>query len=808
MENIDKNISPKDEPEDLSRAITKEYLNKLNLKKEENKVSTPSPIAKSNFQQLKQKILQENKTKIKKTTEQQQDTLPLTLTEEERAKLESFLSQIQPCMIEGEVSEEEINNCKITDPANVRAYCKVSGETTLISPFNENVEDDLINRAKIVLFFESEYLRGINQLPFGIFNKNRTGVGATSLELRSERNSIIVCPTRALAYNKYRKDPEVLMYVGGPIGSIKKSINKEQVKNYIEKMEGKNVFKKFLVVADSLPVVLSSLKDKGEKPDDYFLMVDEIDSLQSDSSFRPVAEDIIDYYLKHPEEKRCLLSATIKEFSHPELAKIPVIHAEFKTPKNREIKVIHSTYPDSTVVKHVLSIIKDNNQKVVIAYNSIASIKIIIKLLEKEKGEDISNKIAVLCGTYGKEEVNEYYATLQEDKLPNQINFITSAYFVGVDIKEDFHLVSVANVKRPQTLLSMEKLAQIAGRCRKTLLSDTIIYNIKGGKEKVTYQAYRQKLEEEAQMLLAVMENLEQIEKEKPRFKYLFEKVRDAIKNTEIEGVKGLVRKNIEQQYTISYLLIDSLCEKHELLGDLYCKYGRLENLIKTSQMGNIIDINWDNKASSRKEELKELQAEQRREQQYKTSLELAEARQQVMNMEEGNWDALDKMINESNHEVKKFLTRIKMLGAHTQWGLLAKHLLVTKGDTTRNQRKDEFEKFYLGVKYWALDADNKFKIMINSCFETGKSYTSEDIENNLQDIFNNWGIPVKLPKNQGIKLFRKLIHAERDESYKGKNKPYIIKGEYINHLFEGQKPKLSLHKDIDFTKFFQQDLP
>ena len=141
-------------------------------------------------------------------------------------------------------------------------------------------------------------------------------------------------------------------------------------------------------------------------------------------------------------------------------------------------------------------------------------LKIIIKLLEKEKGEDISNKIAVLCGTYGKEEVNEYYATLQEDKLPNQINFITSAYFVGVDIKEDFHLVSVANVKRPQTLLSMEKLAQIAGRCRKTLLSDTIIYNIKGGKEKVTYQAYRQKLEEEAQMLLAVMENLEQIEKE------------------------------------------------------------------------------------------------------------------------------------------------------------------------------------------------------------------------------------------------------------------------------------------------------
>ena len=67
MENIDKNISPKDEPEDLSRAITKEYLNKLNLKKEDNKVSPPSPIAKSSYQQLEQKKLQENETKIKKT---------------------------------------------------------------------------------------------------------------------------------------------------------------------------------------------------------------------------------------------------------------------------------------------------------------------------------------------------------------------------------------------------------------------------------------------------------------------------------------------------------------------------------------------------------------------------------------------------------------------------------------------------------------------------------------------------------------------------------------------------------------------
>ena len=38
--------------------------------------------------------------------------------------------------------------------------------------------------------------------PYGLIKKNRTGVGATTLELNSPRNSIIVVPTKALAYNK------------------------------------------------------------------------------------------------------------------------------------------------------------------------------------------------------------------------------------------------------------------------------------------------------------------------------------------------------------------------------------------------------------------------------------------------------------------------------------------------------------------------------------------------------------------------------------------------------------------------------
>ncbi|MDC2307980.1 hypothetical protein, partial [Bacteroides stercoris] len=35
---------------------------------------------------------------------------------------------------------------------------------------------------------------------------------------------------------------------------------------------------------------------------DYFLMVDEIDVLQTDNNFRPQLENVIDYYFMFPEE--------------------------------------------------------------------------------------------------------------------------------------------------------------------------------------------------------------------------------------------------------------------------------------------------------------------------------------------------------------------------------------------------------------------------------------------------------------------------------------------------------------------------
>ena len=261
--------------------------------------SPQKALAKVKYETIKQQVKENRETQQahllakqissgKETSKIQQNTPPTTPSDEKLKTLQAIINstplhETNPEILEG------INNCTIIDPSIV---------TLQVEPISNSGDEDNTShqREKGILIFESEYLEGIDQLPFGIFNKNRTGVGATSLELRSERNSIIVCPTRALAYNKYRNHPDKYLYVGSPIGSLNTTTSNSSINEYMDMINNKEkMFKKFLVVADSLHLVINYLKNRGENLEDYFLMIDEIDSLQSDSSFRPVAEDVIDY---------------------------------------------------------------------------------------------------------------------------------------------------------------------------------------------------------------------------------------------------------------------------------------------------------------------------------------------------------------------------------------------------------------------------------------------------------------------------------------------------------------------------------
>jgi hypothetical protein len=73
---------------------------------------------------------------------------------------------------------------------------------------------------------------------------------------------------------------------------------------------------------------------------DYFLLIDEIDSFQLDSTFRRSMEMTLDYYKLFEKDKRAMISATRIDFTDPILAKEPITFIKYDNQKPRNITVV------------------------------------------------------------------------------------------------------------------------------------------------------------------------------------------------------------------------------------------------------------------------------------------------------------------------------------------------------------------------------------------------------------------------------------------------------------------------------------
>lgn len=106
-----------------------------------------------------------------------------------------------------------------------------------------------------------------NSLPYGIVKKCVPGIGATTLALDQQRDTILVMPTKKLAYQKYLygrdKCPyhHKFLYVGSDIPEANcKSPTDEEIRNFIAtKRESHSFYLKIIVVADSLRRVMEQI---------------------------------------------------------------------------------------------------------------------------------------------------------------------------------------------------------------------------------------------------------------------------------------------------------------------------------------------------------------------------------------------------------------------------------------------------------------------------------------------------------------------------------------------------------------------
>ncbi len=407
--------------------------------------------------------------------------------------------------------------------------------------------------------------KAFKKLPSGLIDKTYTGIGGTSMELDCDRDSIVVVPYNNIADSKAKQlsvtqNYRVFKFTKDKIRSANKistvSVCKESVQDYIEstRREGKPL--KFICVNDQLSSLEACSAELGLNFKQFFLLLDEIDSMQEQSGFRNVMDDTLDIYKKHPKRKRAMLTATMQEFSDPGLAKEKRWKILMTDAAKAPIHMVESITPLEEIVMRVLQILDMNEDKIVIACNHIASaLQLAITITEKNTKVSLS----IMSSFTSRTLVSPYYGTLSEDGiLPSRVNIITAAYFNGCDILEQYHSIIYLAAQTPSLRLSPEAVYQISGRARKGVMSNTIILNRSSGYEEYKIHS-REELLELGSDSCAFAIGLKYMNKSKSSVsRYMVEQVHGLLVNGN-KDQPGLFYKTKQGDYVISYLKVDNI---------------------------------------------------------------------------------------------------------------------------------------------------------------------------------------------------------------------------------------------------------
>ena len=598
----------------------------------------------------------------------------------------------------------------------------------------------------------------LTKMPHGLVDKKIPGIGATTLEINSKRNSIIVFPTKALAYGKHSKHPNTL-YVGSEIKGEK--VTNQQIEEYL----AKDGYKKLLVVADSLGRLLGII---GKNYKDYFLMIDEIDVLQTDNNFRPQLENVIDYYLMFPLKNRCMVTATMKEFINPLLKKECKFSITWIYNARRDVKLLHTNNTTQTVIEEIISHPRD---KIFIAYNSILQIQNILSTLDEETRKEC----AILCSEASIKEAGEYFAPKlgDNDTLPARINFATCCYFTGIDIEDSYHLITVSDVRRSHSMLTLDRMTQIHGRCRKDngVLSETIIYNTLGYVSVMeSMEKYTATLLNKAQKVLKVLESADTISQGDYTLTDLFAIIKEAIREKAQERIAGnelinLTRKDIYGKNVPAYLNIDYIIERT----DLYASYFMPETLKEV--LGKQVNIiSYKSLPHGVSPEQNSIEKTNKDAQNKLTDSYIQEAIDNIKVLSttgQLNDNTLHLYIRQSRSRTKIFLERFIKLYKYVDLDSLLHQLW-----EIRTSNSIAYKNLNNAVMYWALDEEHPFKVAIRRSFTLNKSYSASEIQEILAPIVQYHLHKVLKPRKY-VALLKSIYATDRTSGNK-----YTIRGE------------------------------
>ena len=318
----------------------------------------------------------------------------------------------------------------------------------------------------MVTLNKGQYLSDVmHEIPTNcILSKRIPGCGATTLELKTNHNSIIIVPNVPVINSKCQKNENIL--------GVFERIDEQEIVEYLKSHQ----CYKIMTTPESFPKVKNACERCGLNIyRDFFLLDDECHQLVKDVDYR---EDIVkpmDDFFRF--KRKALVSATPIGFSDPRFKNFKTIEVCANYDYQQKIQVIH-TYSIAKTVTEYLESHKDN--KVCIFFNSVDGIYSLMTQL------DILDNATVYCAPKSRFKLKSEhgftnaYDIWSADTM-KQYNFFTGRFYTAFDLeleheKPDLLMITDPHLS-PYTILDVDTdCIQICGRFRHGISSATHIY--------------------------------------------------------------------------------------------------------------------------------------------------------------------------------------------------------------------------------------------------------------------------------------------------------------------------------------------
>ena len=300
-----------------------------------------------------------------------------------------------------------------------------------------------------------------------ILSKRIPGCGATTLELDTNRNSIIIVPNVPVINSKCQKYDNLLGV-----------IEKVTVDNIVEYLNKNSMFK-IMTTPESFPKVKKACELCGLNIySDFFLLDDECHQLVKDVDYRAdILLPMIDFF---HFKKKALVSATPLGFSDPRFKGFKTIEICADYDYQQKIQVVH-TYSIAKTVKEYLESHKDN--KVCIFFNSVDGIYSMMEqfgMLEDATVYCAPKSRIKLKSEHGFTNAYDVWSA----NTMKRYNFFTGRFYTAFDLeleqdRPDLLMITDPYLS-PHTMLDVDTdCIQICGRFRNGISSATHIYREK-----------------------------------------------------------------------------------------------------------------------------------------------------------------------------------------------------------------------------------------------------------------------------------------------------------------------------------------